>query len=210
MYILENPTITGIEYQQGTLAGYEVREYLLEKWQRHCAYCQATNVPFEIDHIIPRSRPGTSNRISNLVLACHSCNQAKGDRTAAEFGHPEVQAQAAKPLKDATAVNASRWALYQRLRATGWPVETGTGGRTKWNRIQRKLPKTHWLDAVCVGASTPATLGVQQVVPLRITAIGRQRRQMCLVDKRGFPRTKAKEQRVVQGFVPVDKKSYPV
>jgi hypothetical protein len=26
---LENPEISGIEYQQGTLLGYEVREYLL-------------------------------------------------------------------------------------------------------------------------------------------------------------------------------------
>jgi hypothetical protein len=32
------PEITGIDYQQGELAGYEVREYLLEKWQRTCAY----------------------------------------------------------------------------------------------------------------------------------------------------------------------------
>jgi hypothetical protein len=29
---LENPEISGTEYQQGTLFGYEVREYLLEKW----------------------------------------------------------------------------------------------------------------------------------------------------------------------------------
>jgi hypothetical protein len=38
MQALENPEISGIEYQQGTLAGYEVREYLLEKWGRQCAY----------------------------------------------------------------------------------------------------------------------------------------------------------------------------
>jgi len=30
MQSIENPDISGIEYQQGTLAGYEVREYLLE------------------------------------------------------------------------------------------------------------------------------------------------------------------------------------
>ena len=28
---LDNPEISGVEYQQGTLLGYEVREYLLEK-----------------------------------------------------------------------------------------------------------------------------------------------------------------------------------
>lgn len=34
-----NPEISGTEYQQGELAGYEVREYLLEKWHRTCIYC---------------------------------------------------------------------------------------------------------------------------------------------------------------------------
>ena len=200
LQVLENPDITGIAYQQGTLAGYEIREYLLEKWHRTCAYCGKRDTPFEVDHIIPRSRRGTSNRIGNLALACHECNHAKGNQTAIEFGHPEVQTQAARPLKDAAAVNASRWALYAKLHNTGLPVETGTGGRTKWNRTQRDLPKTHWLDAACVGVSTPATVSIQQVFPVKITAVGRQRRQMCLVDKYGFPRTKAKEHRVIQGF----------
>ena len=42
---LENPEISGVEYQQGELLGYEVREYLLEKWGRKCAYCGAENGP---------------------------------------------------------------------------------------------------------------------------------------------------------------------
>jgi hypothetical protein len=36
---MKKPEVTGIEYQQGELQGYEVREYLLEKWKRKCAYC---------------------------------------------------------------------------------------------------------------------------------------------------------------------------
>src|SRR5207237_1031532 len=83
--------------------------------------------------------------------------------------HPEIEAKAQQPLRDAAAVNATRWALYERLQATGVPVETGSGGRTKWNRTQRGLPKTHWLDAACVGASTPEPLHVGGIVPLCIT-----------------------------------------
>ena len=45
---LENPEISGIEYQQGELFGYEVREYLLEKWGRKCTYCDKENVPLQI------------------------------------------------------------------------------------------------------------------------------------------------------------------
>jgi len=197
--LMQNAEISGMLYQQGTLEGYEVREYLLEKWQRACAYCGAKDVPLEVEHIVPRSRHG-SDRVSNLTLACEPCNQRKGTQTAAEFGYPEIQAQAKQPLRDAAAVNVTRWALYERLQATGLSVETGTGGRTKWNRTRRGLPKTHWLDAACVGASTPETLQVQQVIPLGIQATGRQRRQMCLVDRYGFPRTKGKEPSTVQGF----------
>src|SRR5215467_4200856 len=149
---LQHPHIEGCQYQQGTLAGYEVREYLLEKWRRTCAYCGATDVPLEVEHIIPKARGGT-DRVSNLTLACVPCNQSKGQQTAAEFAYPEVQAQARTPLTDTAAVNTTRWALYQQLQATGLPVETGSGGRTKYNCARQGLPKTHWLDAACVGAS---------------------------------------------------------
>jgi hypothetical protein len=115
--------------------------------------------------------------------------------TAAEFGHPDVQAQARQPLRDAAAVNVCRWALFQRLKATGLPVEVGTGGRTKWNRTRQVLPKAHWIDAACVGASTPEQLRADGVAPLLITAMGRECRQMCRPDRYGFPRTAAKGSR---------------
>ncbi len=41
---LQNPEVSGTEYQQGELAGYEVREYLLEKYDRTCQYCDATDI----------------------------------------------------------------------------------------------------------------------------------------------------------------------
>ena len=183
---LQNPQISGVEYQQGELLGYEVRAYLLEKWDRACAYCGTRNVPLQVEHIVPRARGG-SDRVSNLTLACAPCNERKGTQTAAEFGFPLIQAQAKAPLKDAAAVNATRWALYRRLLARGLPVETGTGGRTQWNRTRRGLPKTHWLDAACVGASAPQVLRVAGVCPLEITARGHGSRQLCRTDRYGFP-----------------------
>ena len=140
----------------------------------------------EVEHMIPKSRGG-SNRASNLVLACHDCNQRKGNQTAEEFGFPQLQAQAQVPLKDAAAINATRWALFERLTATGLPVEVGTGSLTKYNRLQRSLPKTHWLDALCVGASAPAVFCVKGIQPLLIEAKGHGTRQMCGTDGAGFP-----------------------
>src|SRR5713226_2335632 len=49
---MEHPEIEGCQYQQGTLAGYELREYLLDKWARTCAYCGKQNIALQIEHII--------------------------------------------------------------------------------------------------------------------------------------------------------------
>ena len=193
----ENAEISGVEYQQGTLAGYEVRQYLLEKWGRRCAYCGAKDTPLQVEHILPRARGG-SDRISNLSLACEPCNIKKGTQTAEEFGHPDIQAQARRPLKDAAAVNTTRWAMYQHLVATGLPVEVGTGGRTKFNRNRLGFTKAHWIDAACVGeVERLTTTGIR---PLYIKATGHGTRQMCRMNKYGFPRTGPKGARVVKGF----------
>lgn len=197
MQLLENPDIEGIQYQQGTLAGYEVREYLLELHNRTCVYCNADNIPLEIDHILPVSRGG-SNRISNLTLACRPCNQAKGNKTAQEFGFADIQLRTKKSLKDAAAVNTTRLKLYQRLAEFKVPVETSTGARTKFNRIQYNVPKAHWIDAACVGEIS--RLNIKHIHPLIITATGHGIRQMCKVDAYGFPRTVAKSGKKFFGY----------
>ena len=205
MQLMENAEISGVEYQQGTLAGYEVREYLLQKWGHKCTYCQKENVQLQIEHIVPRAKLGT-NRISNLCLACEKCNKAKGTKDIKDWlsKKPDllkkILAQAKAPLKDAAAVNATRWELFRRLQGFGFPIECGSGGLTKFNRTTREHPKTHWLDAACVGKSTPATINAKGVQPLLIKACGHGCRQMCRMDKYGFVRTSAKESKFVQGF----------
>jgi len=162
-------------------------------------------VPLQIEHIHPRSKGGT-DRLSNLCLSCEPCNLAKGTQDVAVFLKKKpgvlkrILTQAKTPLKDATAVNATRWQLYARLKATGLPVECGSGGLTKFNRTSRGLLKDHWGDALCVGASTPEVLRIGSVNPLRISACGHGRRQMCLMSKHGFPRTGPKAAKRVKGF----------
>ncbi len=196
---LQDPTIAGIRYQQGALVGYEIRAYLLEKWHRRCAYCQQSSRKLQVEHLIPKSRGG-SDRLSNLVLACETCNQQKGDRTAKEFGFPHLMEQAKASLVGAAVMNATRWSLYRALQQSGLPVEVGTGGRTSYHRASRNLPKAHWIDAALVGASTPERLCLQHVRPWLIKATGWQSRQMCLMSKHGFPRTRAKQRSLVKGF----------
>jgi 5-methylcytosine-specific restriction endonuclease McrA len=200
---LENPEISGTEYQQGELAGYEVREYLLNKWNRQCTYCKVENVPLQIEHIHPKAKGGT-NRISNLCLACEPCNLKKGTQDIAQFLSKksellrQIQAQAKRPLKDAAAVNSTRWALFNRLKETGLPVTTGSGGQTKFNRTRLGLPKGHWLDAACVGDVTE--LEVLTTQPLKIKATGHGTRQACGTNKYGFPIRHRSPEKVHFGF----------
>ncbi|HUR05505.1 MAG TPA: RNA-guided endonuclease IscB [Nonomuraea sp.] len=199
--------LEGIEYQQGTLAGYEVRQYLLEKWGRTCAYCGAAGTPLQVEHIHPKARGG-SDWISNLTLACRSCNQAKNSTTVEEFlrSRPALLArilkQAKASLRDAAAVNATRWALWQALTATTVPVTTSSGGRTQWNRSRTNAPKSHTLDALHVGELGQVTGWPDRVLVVKATGRGTYSRTRT--DRYGFPRLRLPRIKHVHGFATGD------
>lgn len=205
LQMIRHPQIQGKEYQQGTLFGYEIREYLLEKWNRQCAYCGVKDIPLQIEHILCRAKGG-SDSITNLTLSCEKCNQKKGTKDIRDFLKKDfarlekILKQVKQPLADAAAVNTTRFALLNTLKSTGLPVETGSGGLTKFNRTQQRLEKTHWIDSACVGQSTPEKLIVKGVKPLMITANGHGTRQMCGTDKYGFPIRHRSRKQIHFGF----------
>jgi adenosylcobinamide amidohydrolase len=64
-----------------------------------------------------------------------------------------ILARAKAPLKDAAAINSIRYATGGRLKAFGLQVSFWSGGRTTYNRTNQSYGKSHWLDAVCIGAT---------------------------------------------------------
>ncbi len=162
-------------------------------------------MPLQVEHIQAKANGGT-DRVSNLCLACDACNKAKGTQDIRAFlaDKPDLLArllaQAKSSLRDAAAVNTTRWALYDRLLAFGLPIECGSGGLTKFNRTQQGLPKEHWIDAACVGRSTPLQLKLAGAFPLLITATGHGSRQKCNVNEIGFPCSKPKGAKKVKGY----------
>jgi len=197
---MQNPEISGVEYQRGELAGYDVREYLLAKWGHKCAYCGKTDVPLEIDHIIPKSRGG-SNRVSNLTIACHECNQRKGNRTAEEFGYPEVQAKAKEPLKAAAFMNAIRWELVNRL-GCDWTY----GSVTKYKREKLKLEKSHVNDAFIIAGGTSNHIRTGYIYKAR--QVRRQNRSLFKANMLKGGRKKRNTIKEVNGFRRFDKVLY--
>ncbi|MEV0489083.1 RNA-guided endonuclease IscB [Streptomyces atratus] len=205
-------SLTAAEYRSGTLAGTEIREYLLATRGRACAYCDATGVPLNIDHIRPRSRGG-SDRISNLTLACAPCNQAKASTLVEEFlAHRPaclavIRSQIKAPLRDAAVMNATRQLLTDALGTLSKPVHASSGGRTKWNRTAMGLPKTHTLDALSVGRldhqSGDAIVRVPQPVQI-VKATGRGTYARTTPDRYGFPRLIRPRRKQHYGFATGD------
>jgi hypothetical protein len=93
------------------------------------------------------------------------------------------------------------WELYNLLQATGFPLEEGFGGRTKFNRTKQSFPKEHWIDAACVGESG-ADVGIPaDMSALIINATGHGRRQLCVPDVFGFPKSHKTNQKVHHDIV---------
>lgn len=186
---MQNPEIKGVEYQQGELWGYELREYLLEKWGRKCAYCKKTNIPLEIEHIIPKSRGG-SNRVSNLTLSCRECNQKKGDMTAKEFGYSRVQGKAKQSLKSTPFMNLVRTRIVDLLKC-----EKTYGYITKHDRIKLGLKKSHVNDAFVIARG----VNQERCIPYIVKQIRRNNRSIQL-NRKGFKPSIRKKRYKLQPF----------
>lgn len=215
---MTNPEIAGAEYQQGELAGYELREYILFRDRHTCQYCHGeSNDPvLNVDHKHPRANGG-SNSVKNLITSCLTCNQDKDSLSLekwlalnskkksklaqARVKHiPKVMAGKFMPMRDAAAVNASRYRLGDVIKQFDLPVTFASGGQTKFNRTEQDYEKDHWIDAACAGESGAKVFIAKDIKPLIISAKGHGSRQMCRVDKYGFPRTSAKQSSTVKGF----------
>lgn len=207
---LANPNITNEEYQQGTLFGYEIREYLLERDKRKCSYCDATNVPLNIDHWIPQNpRKGEekgTNRVGNLLLACIKCNQKKGNIPGDKFVKDSkrlklIQKKMTVKLADATQTNILRKFIYKSLyeKHGGTNVNGWYAYMTKYNRSRLHINKTHSLDALCVGDTHQIKVNKNETV-LKIITTGRGNRRMCRTDKYGFPMCHKARAKKNQGY----------
>lgn len=171
--LLNDPDIEGKQYQQGTLAGTEIKEYLLIRHSHTCQYCGgASGDPvLEIEHMKPKSRGGSSS-IRNLTVACHTCNQLKGSLTPEEW-LASLRSKAKKAKLDEARIKGIQnvinsreteksnrycaWVNITRRRIESFlfekfeDVECSSGGRTKYNRTALGYPKDHQYDAACIG-----------------------------------------------------------
>ena len=189
----------GVDYQQGSLYQKKLREFIFFRSNGKCSYCgkQAQ----EIDHIVPRSKGGT-NSVDNLTATCRSCNERKSNLSLKEFGKlvgkDFSKIEPKTLLKHASIVQSARNYMAREIAKAVPDTTTHDAWLTKYNRDELGLPKEHYYDALSVGNIQDYKFLTDKV--LQISAQGRGSRQMCCMDKFGFPRTSPKGSKSVKGF----------
>ena len=191
--------LVGTDYQQGPLYQQKLRSFIFNRSGGKCVYCGA--MATEIDHIIPRANGGTDSTY-NLVASCRACNQMKSNLTLKAFGKIAgknfSKLEPKKLPRDAAIVQYARNYMVREITKLVADTTTYAAWMTKYNRDELGLPKEHYYDALSVGNVANYKFLVDKI--LQISAKGRGVRQMCRVDKYGFPRTSAKASKIVEGF----------
>ena len=169
---MDDPDIEGVQYQQGELQGYEIRQYLMEKYRHTCQYCagESGDRILEWEHVVPKSRGGT-NSVKNATLSCNKCNTEKGNLLLDEWLEKlnkkpklsELDMTREKGIRIviegkkiqgsnryAAWAQASKWRTVNAIQKMPFvkSVELTTGGRTAYNRHVMGLWKDHHLDAL--------------------------------------------------------------
>ena len=192
--LMQDPDISGTEYQESERDHMQTREYVLQRDERTCQYCGKTGGKIETDHIVPKSQNGPY-RVSNLVTACRKCNQAKDDLPLEEFlkDDPQrltrIRSQLKKTLSSATHMNQLMPLLLKGLEELGIPFEETDAISTAYTRKRLGVSKTHANDAACLG-DPDGVINIPEEVTI-IRSVGHGKRQMLTPPSQyGTPRYK--------------------
>lgn len=163
-------------YQKGRLYGFSnVREYVLDRDDHTCQYCKGKHKDskLEVHHIIFRSQGG-SDEVSNLITLCHTCHEDlhNGKIKLNKIGKVKSQ------LKHATQMNSIR---CQLLKYYPEVIET-FGFITKQNRLENKLEKEHYFDAVMIATNGQKPIFKTDRI-FRKRVIGKENRSMSIFRK---------------------------
>lgn len=145
---INNPSISGSEYQQGEqLDFFNVREYVLFRDNHICQHCKGKSKDkvLNVHHIESRKTGGDSP--NNLITLCETCHKAY------HRGEFELNVKRGKSFRDAAFMGIMRWSFYDRLKNIYPNVSMTFGYITKNTRITNNLPKEHYVDARCISGN---------------------------------------------------------
>ena len=146
----EGRTISGTDYQQGEMFGWNVREYVLFRDDHECQCCHGKSKDkiLETHHIETRKTGG--NTPNNLVTLCSTCHKK------IHTGEITPKFKRGTKYNDSAFMGIMRWSLYNQLKELYPNVELTYGYLTKHKRIEKGLSKEHYNDAYCIAGNLKA------------------------------------------------------
>ena len=147
---IKNPTISGIDYQQGEQLGFwNVREYVLFRDGYTCQCCKGKSKDkiLNVHHIESRKTGG--NAPNNLITLCETCHNGyhRGTVTLPK------SIKRGMSFRDVTFMGVLRWSIYNKLKELYSNVSLTYGYITKNTRVKNGLPKDHYIDARCISGN---------------------------------------------------------
>ena len=148
---INNPNISGKEYQEGDQPGFwNVREYVLARDGHKCQHCKGKSKDpvLNVHHIESRKTGGDSP--SNLITLCETCHKEY------HKGNIDLKIRRGKSLRDAAVMGIMKWRLYEELKSKYDNISMTFGYVTKYNRIKHGIEKSHVFDAFVISKNFDA------------------------------------------------------
>ena len=157
---MENPSISGKEYQEGDMLGFwNVREYVLHRDGHKCQNpdCKYKDKDkkqiLKVHHIVYRSKGGT-DRPENLITLCSKCHTPANHKEGKFLYDWCMNGKKVRGFKDATFMSIIRWRLVNELKSKYDNVFITYGYITKNHRIKNGIEKSHLNDAFAIAKGT--------------------------------------------------------
>lgn len=200
---IKNPSISGMEYQQGEQLGFcNVREYVLFRDGHQCQCCKGKSKDkiLNVHHIESRKTGG--NAPNNLITLCKTCHTGYHKGTVIL----PKNIKRGMSFKDATFMGIMRWFFYNKLKETYPNVSLTYGYITKNTRIENNLPKDHYIDARCISGN-PNAISSGEVFYYRKVRCHNRQIHKCKILKGGIKKRNQAPYEVM-GFRLYDKVSW--
>ena len=199
------PLPEGIDYQQGELLDWNLREYVFFRDNYECQWCHGKSKDKVLHtHHWNYWRGDHTNKPDSLITLCGTCNDSPNHKPDGFlYGwEPKITHN----FKDVAFMGIMRWTLYNKLKELYPEVHVTYGYITKNTRIRAGLPKEHYTDARCISGNPEAeTDGIVYFQK----KVRRHNRQIHKANfSRGHVRKRNTALYLVKGFRLFDKVSY--
>ncbi|EGL20080.1 MULTISPECIES: RNA-guided endonuclease IscB [unclassified Paenibacillus] len=200
--LLKNPSIQGVEYQQGEQMGFwNVHEYVLFRDKHICQRCKGKKKDkiLNVHHIESRKTGG--DRPDNLITLCETCHNEIHQK-----GLEHTISRKSPSLRDASQMTVMRWFIYNGLKEIYPHAKLTYGYIIKNTRIRHGLEKSHMADARCISGH-PLAKSNDAVYTMKFVRKNNRQLHTATIGKGGRRKTN-KAERFVLGFQLFDKVIY--